>query len=96
MSVRPLGEFVVVEPIKESKTTQSGIVLPEYYESESLKKAKVIAVGSGRHTTDGVLIPLDVVVGDIVLFNGYSPNTFEENGKVRFIISQSFIYGVLS
>ena len=69
LELRPLGNRVVVEPIEEDEVTPGGIVLPETAK-EKPQQGKVLAVGPGERDEKGQRIPLDVKVGDRVLFEG--------------------------
>jgi chaperonin GroES len=66
--MRPLGNRVVVCPNEEERTTKSGLVLPSTM-TENIQKGTVIAVGRGAATMSGDLIPMEVQVGDTVLFS---------------------------
>lgn len=65
---RPMHELVVVQPIQEEKMTAGGIVIPEAVDEKKPVKAKVVAVGAGRVLIDGTIRPLDVKVGDMVVY----------------------------
>ena len=67
MEIRPLSDHLVVKPITEEKTV-AGIVLPDTAKDE-LQRAEVLAVGGGRLLDNGTRAPLEVKVGDVVLFN---------------------------
>ena len=69
MDLKPLGDRIIVEVLEEEQTTVSGIVLPDTAQ-EKPQRAKVLAVGPGRYE-DGQLVPLDVAVGDEVVFSKY-------------------------
>ena len=71
MKLKPLGDRLIVKAIDEEETTASGIVLPDTAK-EKPQKGKVIAVGDGRYDDDGdKRIPLDVAVGDEIIFSKY-------------------------
>ena len=69
MNLQPLGDRLIVEVLEEEELTVSGIVLPDTAK-EKPQRAKVLAVGPG-HYEDGALVPLDVAVGDEVVFSKY-------------------------
>ena len=71
MKVRPLGDRVVVEPVEQEEKTASGIILPETAK-EKPQEGKIIAVGAGRRDEDGERVPMDVQVGDRVLYAKYA------------------------
>lgn len=68
MEIRPLSDHVVVKPISAEKTV-AGIVIPDTAK-DKLQRAEVVAIGSGRLLDNGTRAPLEVRVGDVVLFNG--------------------------
>ncbi|MCS7051188.1 MAG: co-chaperone GroES, partial [Thermomicrobium sp.] len=68
--IRPLGDRVVVKPIQKEEVTKSGIVLPDTAK-EKPQRGQVVAVGPGRLTDDGKRLPMEVKVGDEVLFAKY-------------------------
>ena len=69
MNLQPLGDRLIVEVLEEEETTASGIVLPDTAK-EKPQRGRVLAVGKGRYE-DGKLIPLDVEVGDEIIFSKY-------------------------
>ena len=93
-SLRPLGDKVVVEVIDEPQTTASGIVLPDTAKEKS-QRGKVIAVGSGKLLDNGNREPMEVEVGDTVLFAKYGGTEVELGGQELMILSQRDIHAVL-
>jgi len=71
MKIRPLHDRVVVKRIEEKETVQGGIIIPDTAK-EKPQEGEILAVGTGKRLDDGKLIPLDVKVGDRVLFGKYS------------------------
>ncbi len=71
MKIRPLHDKVIVRRLEEEKTTSSGIIIPDSA-AEKPSKGKIIAVGKGKVNDSGNIVPMDVKVGDIVLFTQYS------------------------
>jgi chaperonin GroES len=94
MSLKPLGNRVVVEPIEEEEVTASGIVLPETAK-EKPQKGKVLAVGPGERNEDGERIPLDVDEGDTVLFAKYAGTEIKMDGKKLLILRESDLLAIL-
>ena len=82
MKIRPLHDRVVVQRVEEEKKSAGGIFIPDSA-AEKPQRGKVVAVGKGKINEQGVVRPLDVKVGDIVLFGKYSgsevPKEFGEN-----------------
>ena len=95
MNIKPLSNHIVIEPIKEQERTKTGILLPETAEKERPEQGKVIAVGSGRKTASGKVIPVDVKVGDIVLFVKYGPTEVKINDKEYLIAKEDDILAIL-
>jgi chaperonin GroES len=94
MSLKPLGNRVVVEPIEEEEVTASGIVLPETAK-EKPQKGKVLAVGPGERNEEGERIPLDVDEGDTVLFAKYAGTEIKMDGKKLLILRESDLLAIL-
>ena len=95
VKIKPLGDRVVLEPMDEESTTKSGIIIPETVDKEKPMQGKVIAVGEGRVSENGTVIPMRVSVGDTVLFSKYAPDEVKIDGKEYYIISESSILAIL-
>ncbi len=95
MKIKPLSDHILIEPIKEEEKTKTGILLPETAEKEKPEEGKVIAVGPGRKTASGKIIPLDVKAGDKVLFTKYGPNEIKVDGKEYLIAKEEDILAIL-
>ena len=76
-----MGSRVIISPVEEEKTTESGIVIPETAEKERPVKGKVLSVGPGKVTDSGERIPVSVREGDMVLFKKYGPDEIEIEGE---------------
>jgi chaperonin GroES len=94
ISLKPLGNRVVVEPIEQEDTTSSGIVLPETAK-EKPQKGKVLAVGPGERDEDGKRIPMDVSEGDTVLYAKYSGTEIKLDGKKLLILRESDLLAIV-
>ena len=94
MNLKPLGDRLIVKAIEEEETTASGIVLPDTAK-EKPQEAKVLAVGPGRVTDDGKVQPIDVKVGDTVVFGKYSGTEVKVDGDELLIIREDDVLGVL-
>jgi chaperonin GroES len=88
INLKPLGSRVVVEPIEENDVTTGGIFLPETAK-EKPQKGKILSIGPGDRKEDGTRIPMDVEVGDTVLFNKYSGTEIKVDGKKLLIMRES-------
>jgi chaperonin GroES len=95
MTIKPLGDHILIEPIKEEEKTRGGIFLPDTASKEKSEEGKVIAVGSGRKTDDGKIVPVSVRVGDRVLFQKYGPNEIKVDGKEYLIATENDILAIL-
>ena len=95
MKIKPLSDHILIEPIGEEEKTKTGILLPETAERERPEQGKVIAVGPGRKTSSGKIIPLEVKVGDKILFTKYGPNEIKINDKEYLIAKEEDILAIL-
>jgi chaperonin GroES len=77
MKLKPLADHIVVKVSKEDKTTKFGIVLPDTVDKEKQETGEVIAVGPGKLLDNGNRAPMDVKVGDKVLFKKYALDEFK-------------------
>jgi len=93
--LKPLGDYILLEPIKEEMVTEAGIVLPETAEQEKPQKGKVIAVGSGRMKDDGTRIPPEVKVGDVVIFHQYGPSEIKIDKKEYLVAKEDDIVAII-
>ncbi len=94
MNIRPLQDRVVVRRTEEETTTSGGIVLPGSA-AEKPAQGEVLAVGPGKRLEDGSSQPVDVKVGDTVVFGKYSSNTIKVGDEELLILSEGEIYGVI-
>lgn len=95
MKLRPLQDRIIVERIEEETTTAGGIIIPDTVSKEKPQEGKVIAVGKGKKNEDGKLIPMDVKVGDRVLFGKYSGSDVKIDGDEYLIMREDDILGVV-
>lgn len=96
LSLTPLGDRIVVKPSEKEgeKVLASGIIIPETVDKEKPAKGEVIAVGAGKYE-EGKRIPLQVKVGDIVLFSKYGYDEVKIEGQEYYILSESNVLGIL-
>ena len=94
MKIRPLQDRVVVKRQDEETTSSGGIVLPGSA-TEKPQQGEVVAVGPGKKSDDGKNNPVDLKVGDLVVFGQYGGNTVKIDGEEYLILSESEIYGVI-
>lgn len=94
IAIRPLGDRLVVAPIEAETVTAGGIVLPDSSDKEKPIRGKVVAVGNGKRHEDKV-IPLDVKVGDKVLFGKYAGTSVKLDGKEYLVMREEDVMGVI-
>jgi len=94
MKIRPLHDRVIVKRLDEEKKTASGIVIPDTA-AEKPDQGEVMSVGKGKLSDDGELVPLDVKVGDRILFGKYSGQTVTVKGDELLVMREDDILGVV-
>jgi len=94
MNIRPLHDRIIVKRLEEEKKTASGIVIPDTA-AEKPDQGEVKAVGKGKKTDEGKILPLDVKVGDKVLFGKYSGQTVKVQGEELLVMREEDIMGVI-
>ena len=95
LKLRPLGDRLWIEPIEREETTASGIILPETAK-EKPQEGKVLAAGPGVRNDEGQRQPLDVQVGDRVLFAKYAGTEIKLNGSKYLIMRESDLLALVS
>jgi chaperonin GroES len=95
MNIKPISDYIVIEPISQEEKTKSGILIPSTIDKERPEQGKVIAVGPGKKTDSGELISPEVKPGDIVLFTKYGPNEVKVDDKEYLIAKQEDILAIL-
>ncbi|MFT5280693.1 MAG: chaperonin GroES [Flavobacteriaceae bacterium] len=95
ISITPLGDRVLVKPQTVDTVTASGIILPASTQEEKKEQGEVIAVGPGKMKDDGTTIPVNVSVGDTVLFAKYGPDEIEVEGEKYLIVREDNILAIL-
>jgi len=94
MKLRPLGDRVVIKPVEREEKTKSGIVLPDTAK-EKPQEGIVEAVGSGRLLDNGTKIPMELQVGDKILYAKYAGNEFKVEEIEYLIISEKDVLAVV-
>lgn len=94
IQLKPLGDRLVIKPASREETTKSGIVLPDTAK-EKPQRGTIIAAGEGRRDDDGDRIPLDVKVGDEVLFAKYAGTEFKLEDQELLILSEKDVLAVI-
>ena len=94
-NLEPLEDRIVVKPGEEEETTSSGIVIPDTAK-EKPQEGKVLAVGPGRIDDNGNRVPLDVSVGDVVIYSKYGGTEVKYNGEEYLILSARDVLAVVN
>jgi chaperonin GroES len=95
MKIRPLHDRVIVKRVEEERKTPGGIVIPDNA-AEKPDQGEVLAIGTGKVMEDGKVRPLDVKVGDRVLFGKYSGSSVKVDGDELLVMREEDIMGVIT
>ncbi|MCD6283979.1 co-chaperone GroES [bacterium] len=95
MTIKPVSDHIVIEPISQEEKTETGIILPDTASKERPEQGKVIAVGPGRLLPNGKRRTMEVKKGDIVLFTKYGPNEVKIDDKEYLIAREEDILAIL-
>jgi chaperonin GroES len=95
MNVKPVGEYILVEPMEEEEKTASGLLIQTSSKGERPQRGKITALGTGRRDQEGKLVEFSVEVGQEVLFKKYSPEEIELDGKTYLLMKEADILAVL-
>ena len=94
MKFRPLHDRILVERVESEEVTKGGIILPDTAK-EKPQQGKIIAVGSGRRTDEGKIIPLELKAGDTILFGKYSGSEIKIEGTEYLIMKEDNVLGLV-
>lgn len=94
MHFRPLHDRVVVRRIESEEKSKGGIIIPDTAK-EKPQEGKIVAVGKGKYSDDGKLIPIEVKAGDKILFGKYSGSEFKHEGEDLLILREDDILGII-
>jgi len=94
VNIKPLGSRIVIEPIESEEVTSGGIFVPETAK-EKPQKGTVVALGPGERNDSGERLPLDVAVGDIVLYAKYAGTEIKVEGKKVLIMKEADVLAIL-
>jgi len=95
IQLKPLGDRVLVKAVEKKDEIRSGIIIPETAK-EKPQEGEVIAVGKGKLTEDGKLLPMDVKAGDRILYGKYSGTEVKIEGEEYLIMHQEDILGLIA
>jgi chaperonin GroES len=94
MSLRPLQDRIIVKRVEEETKTAGGIFIPETA-MEKPQRGEIVAVGNGKKTPEGKVLPLDVKVGDKVLFGKYAGTEIKIDGKDLLMMREDDVLAVV-
>ena len=94
MKIRPLHDRVIVKRLDEERTSPGGIVIPDTA-AEKPVQGKIVAVGKGKILEDGQIRPLDVKVGDKILFGKYSGTEVKVDGEELVVMREEDVMAVI-
>ena len=94
MTIRPLGDKIVIKVIEDAEQTSGGIFIPDSAKEKS-QRGEVIAVGAGKPNDKGEREPMDVKVGDVVLFAKYAGTDVKVSDETLKIMSVSDVLGII-
>ena len=95
MNLKPMQDRLVIKPADEEQKTAGGIIVPDTATKEKPMQGEIIAAGPGKLGEDGKRLPLDVKVGDKVLFGKYSGNEVKVNDEELLVMREDDIMGII-
>ena len=94
VAIKPLEDRIVVQPLDAEQTTASGLVIPDTAK-EKPQEGEVVAIGPGRVDDNGNRVPLDVSVGDKVIFSKYGGTEVKYNGEEYLVLSARDVLAII-
>ena len=94
IKIQPLGDRLIIKAVEPKEVKKSGIIIPETAK-EKPQEGEVMAVGKGKVTEDGKLIPMEVKTGDIVLYGKYSGTEIKINDEEYLIMREEDVLGIV-
>ena len=95
MKLKPMNDYLLIEPIKEDEVTKGGIVIPETAREERAIKGKVIAVGPGKLNEKGERIQLTIKEGQTVIFKKYAPDEIKIDDKEYYFVREDDVLAII-
>lgn len=95
MKFRPLHDRIAVQPLASEEKTTGGIIIPDNAQEKPIQ-GKVVAVGNGARDQSGNIIPLEVKVGDVVMYGKWGGTEVKIDGQELIIMKESDVVGILS
>ncbi len=95
MSLKPIGDHLIVKPVAKEEKSASGIIIPDTVNKERPERGEIIAVGPGRMLENGQRSVVDVKVGDQVVFKKYAPDEVKIDGVEYLVIKADDVMAVI-
>jgi chaperonin GroES len=95
LSIRPIGAYILVEPVEEEQTTASGLIIQTSSKGERPQKGRIVALGTGSRNESGKIEEFNVEIGQMVMFKKYSPEEVELDGKKYLLMKEADILAVI-
>ena len=92
--VRPLSDFILIEPLEKETMLPSGIVIPDTAK-EKPQEGKVVSVGPGRRDDDGDRVPMEIKAGDIVMYKKWGGTEIKVEGKELLLVKEEDILAIV-
>ncbi len=93
--IKPMQDRILLKGLSDVDTSASGIIIPETAKKDRPQKAEVVAVGPGKRDEKGVIHPLEVRVGDVVIFSKYAPDEIQLEGEEFIIAREDHILAIV-
>jgi len=94
MNIKPLSDHILIEPVSGKEKTDSGFFVPQSADKERPEQGKVVAVGLGK-MVKGERVPMEIKVGDIVIFSKYGPSEIKVQNKDYLIAKEEDVLAIL-
>ena len=94
IDLKPLGDRIVVESVEQAQTSVGGVILPDTAK-EKPQEGVVLAVGPGRKTDKGEIVPMELKVGDRIIYSKYSGSEIKIEGKEYLIVSEKDVLAIV-
>ena len=94
MNLKPLSDRILVKPVEAEEKTESGIIVPDTAKEKPMR-GEIIAAGPGKVSSEGKVLPMNVKVGDVVLYGKYSGTEFKMDNQEYLIINESDVLAII-
>ena len=95
LNIKPLGDRVLVRPISKEEKTKSGIIIPDTATKERPEEGEILAIGPGKLDENGKRIPMEIEVGQKVMFTKYGPSEVKIDGEELLVVKEDDILAII-